>query len=101
MIRISLTFKHLPALRISSTNVILLQDSTEQRRYGLKRIVRGLGASTCSSKTVFFRTLVGILMQPSCAAFSVDELVQLMEKELKLGKEIKNKVMLTWRSSSG
>ncbi|XP_037033909.1 myb-binding protein 1A [Bradysia coprophila] len=66
-------------------------DSTEQRRYGLKRIIRGLGASTCSSKTVFFRTLVGILMQPSCAALSVDELVQVMEKELKLGKEIKNK----------
>lgn len=74
------------------THTFLLQDSIEQHRYALKRIVRGLGASTCSSKTVFFRTLVGMLTLPSGASLSVDEIVQVMEKELKIGKEIKNKV---------
>lgn len=50
------------------------------------------GSSTCSSKTVFFRTLVGILTLPTSDSMSVDEIVQFMEKELKVGKEIKNKV---------
>ncbi|KAJ6625239.1 Myb-binding protein 1A, partial [Pseudolycoriella hygida] len=66
-------------------------DSIEQHRYAIKRIVRGLGASTCSSKSIFFRTLVGILTLPASESVSVDEIIQVMEKELKIGKEIKNK----------
>lgn len=56
-----------------------------------------MGASTLFSKTVFFRTLAGFLTLPSSVALNVDEIFRFMDKELKLGKEIKNKVKLISR----
>lgn len=49
---------------------------------------------------MFFRTLVGILTEPTSTAFGVDELFGVMEKELKIGKEIRNKVNVRCNSTT-
>lgn len=64
---------------------------SKEYEYTLKRLIRGLGASTSSSRSGFYSTFIAFL----CANdenVSIKDIFDVMQKELNIGKEISNKV---------
>lgn len=62
----------------------------KERDYAIGRMIRGLGASTCSSRSGFFAAFIGFLK--STPKISIQKLYDAMEKQLHVGTEINNKV---------
>lgn len=60
----------------------------------MRRLVRGVGASTTDSRAGFFTTLVGFLKSVSTDDVNVGDLLDLTKKELHVGGVIVNKVGL-------
>lgn len=58
----------------------------KNRTYSLQRLVRGLGASSSSSRAGFYTALVGLLSQTAQEYPTVTEVIEVMEKELSVSK---------------
>lgn len=60
----------------------------KNRQYSLQRLVRGLGASSSSSRTGFYTAFVGLLSQPLTDNEypSINHVIDVMEKELSVSK---------------
>lgn len=66
---------------------ILRSQIDKNRTYSLQRLVRGLGASSSSSRTGFYTTLAGLLSQPAADEYpTVNQVIEVMEKELSVSK---------------
>lgn len=61
-------------------------------QYTLKRLVRGVGASTTNSRAGFFTALVGLLKSISTDEFKIVDLLNLTKKELQVGGVVAKKV---------
>lgn len=86
-------------VRISAGTQLLQQLSKsqdEEKRkkeisYCLKRLVRGVGASTSASRSGFFTTLVAFLQITSSDEVTLEDVFKAVKKELKVGSSISNK----------
>lgn len=77
---------------VSFVNLFSYFQRDKEIQYTLKRLVRGVGASTTDSKAGFFTTLVGFLKSVSTDDVSVKDLLAMTKKELHVGGIIVNKV---------
>ncbi|XP_055845316.1 myb-binding protein 1A [Episyrphus balteatus] len=70
------------------------QDEEKRKKeisYCLKRLVRGVGASTSASRTGFFTTLVAFLQNTTNDDVTLEDVIQAVQKELNVGTSISNK----------
>lgn len=64
-----------------------------EREYGLKRLVRGLGAATLASKAGFYTTLVAFLRETPKGEYpTAADVFALMRKQLNVGESVDSKV---------
>lgn len=74
----------------------LSKSQNEEKRkkeisYCLKRLVRGVGASTSASRSGFFTTLVAFLQVTSSNDIGLEDIIKAIQKELNVGASISNK----------
>lgn len=61
-------------------------------KYVIKRLVRGVGASTTTSRAGFFTTLVGFLQTVNSEELEAKSVLDIAAKQLHVGKSVNNKV---------
>ncbi|XP_055914940.1 myb-binding protein 1A [Eupeodes corollae] len=70
------------------------QDDDKRKKeisYCLKRLCRGVGASTSASRAGFFTTLVAFLQTTTTDDVSIEDVIKTVQKELNVGTSISNK----------
>lgn len=74
-------------ISIISVSIFVVSQIDKNRTYSLQRLIRGLGASSSSSRSGFYTTLVGLLSQVTADEYpSVSQVIEVMEKELSVSK---------------